>query len=59
MDVSQVHGHATHECSLAVAQFVTPKTVSLRKSIVGLTFIRESDIKHPFFTQNAARQGAD
>ncbi len=39
------------------AQFVTSKTVSLRKSIVGLTFIRESDIKHPFFTQNAARYG--
>ena len=39
------------------AQFVTSKTVSLRKSMVGLTFIRESDIKHPYFTQNAARYG--
>ncbi len=39
------------------AQFVTSKTVSLRKSIVGLTFIRESDIKHPYFTQNAQRYG--
>lgn len=39
------------------AQFVTSKTVSLRKSIVGLTFIRESDIKHPYFTKNAARYG--
>jgi glycerol transport system substrate-binding protein len=33
------------------AQFVTSKTVSLRKSIVGLTFIRESDIKHNYFTE--------
>ena len=32
--------------------------MSLRKSIVGLDLIRESDIKHPFFTQNAARHGA-
>jgi glycerol transport system substrate-binding protein len=39
------------------AQFVTSKTVSLRKSIVGLTFIRESDIKHSYFTQNADRYG--
>jgi glycerol transport system substrate-binding protein len=39
------------------AQFVTSKTVSLRKSIVGLTFIRESDIKHPYFTKNANRYG--
>jgi glycerol transport system substrate-binding protein len=39
------------------AQFVTSKTVSLRKSVVGLTFIRESDIRHPYFTKNAARYG--
>ncbi|MFZ2307233.1 MAG: ABC transporter substrate-binding protein [Rhodoferax sp.] len=39
------------------AQFVTSKTVSLRKSIVGLTFIRESDIKHDYFTRNAGRYG--
>ena len=39
------------------AQFVTSKTVSLRKSIVGLTFIRESDIKHDYFTRNASRYG--
>jgi glycerol transport system substrate-binding protein len=39
------------------AQFVTSKTVSLRKSIVGLTFIRESDIKHEYFTRNAAKYG--
>ncbi len=38
-------------------QFVTAKTVSLKKSIVGLTFIRESDIKHDYFTQNAAKYG--
>jgi len=39
------------------AQFVTSRTVSLRKSIVGLTFIRESDIKHDYFTRNASRYG--
>ncbi len=39
------------------AQFVTSKTVSLRKSIVGLTFIRQSDIKHDYFTRNASRYG--
>ncbi len=39
------------------AQFVTSKTVSLRKSIVGLTFIRQSDIKHDYFTKNASRYG--
>ncbi|OYU45265.1 MAG: ABC transporter substrate-binding protein [Burkholderiales bacterium PBB4] len=39
------------------AQFVTSKTVSLRKSIVGLTFIRQSDIKHSYFTKNASRYG--
>jgi glycerol transport system substrate-binding protein len=39
------------------AQFVTSKTVSLRKSVVGLTFIRESDIKHPYLTKNADRYG--
>jgi glycerol transport system substrate-binding protein len=36
-------------------QFVTSKTVTLKKSIVGLTFIRESDIQSEYFTQNAAK----
>lgn len=52
---------STPELQMAAAwlygQFVTSKTVSLRKSIVGLTFIRESDIRHPYFTQNAQRYG--
>jgi glycerol transport system substrate-binding protein len=39
------------------AQFVTSKTVSLKKSITGLTFIRNSDIHSDFFTQHAARYG--
>jgi glycerol transport system substrate-binding protein len=38
------------------AQFVTSKTVSLKKSIVGLTFIRDSDIRD-YFTKNAAKYG--
>jgi glycerol transport system substrate-binding protein len=39
------------------AQFVTAKTTSLKKSIVGLTFIRDSDIRSEYFTQNAAKYG--
>jgi glycerol transport system substrate-binding protein len=39
------------------AQFVTAKTTSLKKSIVGLTFIRDSDIHSDYFTQNAAKYG--
>ncbi|WP_406673478.1 ABC transporter substrate-binding protein [Nonomuraea sp. N2-4H] len=39
------------------AQFVTSKTVSLKKSIVGLTFIRESDIKSDYFAENAKKYG--
>ncbi|MGP1630355.1 MAG: ABC transporter substrate-binding protein [Giesbergeria sp.] len=39
------------------AQFVTSKTVSLKKSIIGLTFIRNSDLRHDYFTQNAAKYG--
>jgi glycerol transport system substrate-binding protein len=39
------------------AQFVTSKTVSLKKSIVGLTFIRDSDIRSEYFTRNIARYG--
>jgi glycerol transport system substrate-binding protein len=39
------------------AQFVTAKSVSLRKSIVGLTFIRDSDIRSDYFTKNAAKYG--
>ena len=38
-------------------QFVTSKTVSLKKSIVGLTFIRDSDIRHEYFTKNADQYG--
>jgi glycerol transport system substrate-binding protein len=39
------------------AQFVTAKTTSLKKSIVCLTFIRDSDIRSDYFTENAARYG--
>jgi glycerol transport system substrate-binding protein len=39
------------------AQFVTSKTVSLTKSIRGLTFIRDSDINSDYFTENADRYG--
>ncbi len=39
------------------AQFVTSKTVTLKKSIVGVTFIRDSDIRHDYFTKHAAQYG--
>jgi glycerol transport system substrate-binding protein len=39
------------------AQFVNAKTTSLKKSIVGLTFVRDSDIRHDYFTQNAHKYG--
>ncbi|MGB6242447.1 MAG: ABC transporter substrate-binding protein [Castellaniella sp.] len=39
------------------AQFVTAKTTSLKKSITGLTFIRDSDIHSEYFTKNANKYG--
>ena len=39
------------------AQFVTSKTTSLKKSIVSLTFIRDSDIRSKYFTDNASKYG--
>jgi glycerol transport system substrate-binding protein len=45
------------EAAWLYAQFVTSKTVSLKKSIVGLTFIRDSDIRSEYFTKNASKYG--
>ncbi len=39
------------------AQFVTSKTVDVKKSHVGLTFIRESTIQHESFTERAPKLG--
>ncbi|GJL86971.1 MAG: ABC transporter substrate-binding protein [Minwuia thermotolerans] len=39
------------------AQFVVSKTVSLKKSHVGLTIIRDSDIRHQSFTDRAPNLG--
>jgi glycerol transport system substrate-binding protein len=39
------------------AQFVTSKTVDVRRSHVGLTFIRDSTIRHESFTERAPRLG--
>lgn len=39
------------------AQFVTSKTVDVKKSHVGLTFIRESTILDPSFTERAPKLG--
>ncbi len=39
------------------AQFVTSKTVDVKKSHVGLTFVRESTIQHESFTERAPKLG--
>ncbi|MFN3723678.1 MAG: ABC transporter substrate-binding protein [Paracoccaceae bacterium] len=39
------------------AQFVTSKTVDVKKAHVGLTFIRESTIQHDSFTERAPQLG--
>ncbi len=39
------------------AQFVTSKTVDVKKSHIGLTFIRESSIAHDSFTERAPKLG--
>ena len=39
------------------AQFVTSKTVDTRKSHVGLTFIRDSTVRHESFSERAPRLG--
>ncbi|GHA57190.1 ABC transporter substrate-binding protein [Amylibacter ulvae] len=39
------------------AQFVTSKTVDVKKAHVGLTFIRESTVQHESFTERAPKLG--
>jgi glycerol transport system substrate-binding protein len=39
------------------AQFTVSKTVSLKKSHVGLTIVRDSDIRHQSFTDRAPKLG--
>ena len=39
------------------AQFINSKTASLKKSITGVTFVRDSDIRHEYFTKNADKYG--
>jgi glycerol transport system substrate-binding protein len=39
------------------AQFVTSKTVDVKKSHVGLTFVRDSSINHESFTERAPKLG--
>ena len=39
------------------AQFVTSKTVDVKKSNVGLTFIRDSTVRHQHFTERASKLG--
>ena len=39
------------------AQFVVSKTVDVKKSHVGLTFIRDSSVRHESFTERSAKLG--
>src|SRR3546814_3528607 len=39
------------------AQFVVSKTVDVKKSHVGLTFIRDSTVRHESFTERAPKLG--
>ena len=39
------------------AQFAVSKTVDLKKSHIGLTFVRDSTIRHPSFTERASKLG--
>jgi glycerol transport system substrate-binding protein len=52
-------GHDENKTAAAwlYAQFVTSKTVSLKKTVVGLTPIRESDIKSQAMTDMAPKLG--
>jgi len=48
---------ARRKAAWLYAQFTVAKTVSLRKSHVGLTIIRDSDIRHQSFTDRADKLG--
>jgi glycerol transport system substrate-binding protein len=48
---------ARRKAAWLYAQFTVSKAVSLRKSHVGLTIIRDSDIRHASFTERAPRLG--
>ena len=50
MDIFQEHATQTPQGSIC-------KTTSLKKSHVGLTFIRDSDIRHKSFTERAPKLG--
>src|SRR3546814_5409853 len=44
-------------CSSDLAQFVVSKTVDVKKSHVGLTFIRDSTVRHESFTERSPKLG--
>jgi glycerol transport system substrate-binding protein len=48
---------ARRKAAWLYAQFTVSKTVSLKKSHVGLTIIRDSDIRHASFTERAPKLG--
>ena len=57
MDDVQVHPLDRRKAAWLYAQFTVSKTVSLKKSHVGLTIIRNSDINDKSFTERAPKLG--
>ena len=57
LDVPQVHASDRAQAAWLYAQFVTSKTVDVKKSHVGLTFIRDSTVRHESFTERAPKLG--
>jgi glycerol transport system substrate-binding protein len=57
LDAAEVDPGDRAKAAWLYAQFVTSKTVDVKKSHVGLTFIRESTIQHKSFTERAPKLG--
>jgi glycerol transport system substrate-binding protein len=57
LDADEVDPGRSCQAAWLYAQFVTSKTVDLKKSDVGLTFIRESTINSDHFTERADKLG--
>ncbi len=57
LDADEVTPEDRAKAAWLYAQFVTSKTVDVKKSHVGLTFIRQSTLDHQSFTDRAPKLG--
>ena len=57
MDDLQLDPAGRRKAAWLYAQFTVSKTVDAKRSHVGLTFIRDSDIRHESFTDRAPKLG--